>query len=99
MRHITTTISRHNVTHHAQAAVFWIFAGIIMMVAFGDALTVLVAAFAVVTMVSWVYREVEHRLERRAKPAPVTHLRPELTVQRDLKRTSAHASWRGPRAA
>ena len=98
MRHIT--INGNNGAHDAEAAVFWIFAGIIVVIAFGDALTVLAVAFAIVTTVWWIYREVEHRVDRNdAQMAPVTHLRPAVTGQRDLKKTSAHASWRGPSAA
>ncbi len=63
-------------------------------------LTLLAVAFAIVTTVWWIYREVEHRVERNAaEMAPVTHLRPASTGQRDLKNTSTHALWRGPSAA
>jgi hypothetical protein len=96
MRHITTTISGHRGTHNAEAAVFWIFAGIIIVIAFGDALTVLAAAIAI----SWMYRKVEHRLGRTdAEMAPVTRLRRELTGQRDLEDTPVHGSRRFRRAA
>jgi uncharacterized membrane protein YhiD involved in acid resistance len=99
MRHITTTISGHHGTRDAEAAVFWIFAGIILVIAFGDALAVLAIVLAIVTAISWIYRQVEHRLERsHAEMAPVTYLRPELTGQK-LEKTSAHASRPGPRAA
>ncbi len=95
-----TTINGHHGTHHTVAAAFWILAGIIAVIAFGDALTLLAVAFAIVTTVWWIYRQVEHRVERNdAEMAPVTHLRPALTGQRDLKMTSAHASWRGHSAA
>ena len=81
MRHITTTIGGRHGTHEVEVAVFWIVAGIIM-IAFGDALAVLAAAIAI----SWMYREVEHRLERAdAQMAPFTRLRPGSTGQRDLK--------------
>jgi cbb3-type cytochrome oxidase subunit 3 len=97
MRH--TTISGHHGSQHTVAAAFWILAGIIVVIALGDALTLLAVAFAIVTTVWWIYRNVEHRAERNhAKMAPVTHLRPALTGQRDLKKTSAQASWRRPRA-
>src|SRR5262249_53307294 len=99
MRHTTTTISGHHVTRDAEAAMFWIFAGIIILIAFGDALTVLAIAFAIVTAISWIYRQVEHRLERsHAKMVHVTDLRPESTG-RKLEETSAPASRPGPRAA
>jgi cbb3-type cytochrome oxidase subunit 3 len=95
-----TTISGHHGTHRTAAAAFWILAGIIVVIAFADALTLLVLTLAIVTTVWWIYREVEHRAERNdAEMAPVTRLRPALTGQRDLKKTSAHASWRGPSAA
>jgi hypothetical protein len=95
-----STISGHHGTHHTVAAAFWILAGIIVVIVFGDVLALSALAFAIVTTVWWIYREVEHRLERNhAEMALVTHLRPALTGQSDLKRTSAHASWHGPRAA
>jgi hypothetical protein len=98
MRH--TIISGRHGSHHTVAAAFWILAGIIVVIAFADALTLLAFAFAIVTTVWWIYREVEHRVDRNdAEMARVTHLRPALTGQRDLKKTSAHASWRGPSAA
>jgi len=51
-------------------------------------------------MAWWSYRQVEHRGERSdPRLAPVTHLRPALSAQRELNKTSAHALWRGPSAA
>ena len=102
MRH--TTISGHHGTHDTVAAAFWIVAGVLAVVAFGDVLALLAFALAIVTTAWWVYREVEDRVERNdagseAEMAPVTHLRPALTDQGDLNKASAHASWRGPRAA
>jgi len=98
MRH--ATISGHNGTHDAEATAFWIFAGIIVVIAFGDVLTLLAVALAIVTTAWWISRQVEHRVAKNeAKVASVTHLRPALTGQRDLKKTSAHGSWRGPSAA
>ena len=100
MRHITTTISGHRGTHNAEAAAFWIFAGIIILIAVGDALAVLAVTIAIVTAISWIYRKVEHRSERSgAEMAPVTRLRPGSTGQRDLKDTPARASRRFRRAA
>jgi hypothetical protein len=100
MRHITTTISGHHSAHDVQAALFWIFAGIIVVIAFGDVLTLLAVAFAIVTTAWWTSRKFEHRVARNdAKMASVTHLRPVLIEQRELKSTTAHASWRGPSAA
>ena len=98
MRH--TTISGHHGNHDTVAAAFWIVAGMLAVIAFGDVLALLTVALAIVTTAWWVYREVEDRVERNeAEMAPVTHLRPALTGQRDQKKTSAHASWPGPRAA
>jgi hypothetical protein len=96
MRHIATTVSGHHDTHGVGVAVFWIVAGITIVIAFGDALAVLAVAIAI----SWMYRKVEHRLERTdAETAPVTCLRPGSTGQRDLKDTPARASHRFRRAA
>jgi len=102
MRHITTTISGRHGTHEVEVAVFWIVAGIIIVIAFGDALTLLALTFAIATMTTawWIYRQAAHRAERSdAELAPVTSLRPALIGHRDRKATSAHASWRGPSAA
>jgi ABC-type bacteriocin/lantibiotic exporter with double-glycine peptidase domain len=98
MRH-TTTSGHH---HYPIAEALWILAGIIMLIAFGDALVLLALAFAIVTVTTawWIYRRVEHRVERNdAELAPLSHLRPTLSDQRDLKKTSAHAPWRRPSAA
>jgi ABC-type bacteriocin/lantibiotic exporter with double-glycine peptidase domain len=100
MRHTTTTTSGHH--HYPIAEALWILAGIIMLIAFGDALVLLALAFAIVTMTTvwWVYRGVEHRVERNdAEMALVSDLCPALTGQRDLKKTTAHASWRRRSAA
>jgi hypothetical protein len=98
MRHIT--IRGHHGAHDAEAAVFWIFAGIIMVIAFGDVLTLLAVALAIVATAWWVSRKLDHRAARNdARTAAVTHLRPALTGQRDLKITPAHSSPRTPRAA
>jgi hypothetical protein len=99
MRHITSTISGHQGGYDLEAAAFWIFAGIIVVIAFGDALAVLGVAIAIASVIAWIYSKVERRLEISDEAmAPVARLRPELTGQRDPK-TSAHASWHGPRAA
>jgi hypothetical protein len=60
MRH--TTISGHQVAHQTVAA-FWIIAGIIAVVVVGDAFTLL--ELAIVTTAWWIFREAEHRLERK----------------------------------
>jgi hypothetical protein len=99
---VDTTSSGQHGTHLPIAEALWILAGIILLIAFGDALTLLALAFAIVTMTTawWIYRKAEHRAERSdAQLAPVTHLRPAWTGHRDRKETSAHASWRGPSAA
>jgi hypothetical protein len=100
MRH-TTTINGHHGNHYVEAAAFWILAGIIVVMAFGDFLTVLAGAFAIAIAITWVYRAVERRLERKndAETASVRHLRPLSSGQRDMEETPAPASWRGPRAA
>ena len=65
------------------------------------ALTILllIAAVVIVTLVWGMIRGIQHRVRNRAELARVTHLRPASTGQRELKRTPAHASWRGPSAA
>ena len=98
MRNIA--ISGHHVAQHRVAAAFWIIAGIIAVIVFGDVLTLMAIALAIVTVARWIFLEAEHRVERDdAGVAPVIHLRPALTSHRDLKKTSAHASWRGSGAA
>jgi hypothetical protein len=98
MRHITTTFSGHHGSHDTEAALFWIFAGIILLIAFGDAVAILAVVVAILTAVAWIYRTVEHRLQRNdAHTAPVTHLRPELSGQHD--RASAPALFHRPHAA
>jgi len=99
MRH-TTTINGHRGNHYVEAAAFWILAGLIVLIAFGDFLTLLAGAFAIATAITWIYRAVERRLERKsdADMASVSHLSAS-SGQRHLTETSAHASWRGPKAA
>jgi hypothetical protein len=92
------TISGHSPVGEA----VWIVAGVIIMFAFGDAFVLSALAFGIVIMIgAWLtHRQAERRAERDdVEMAPVTHLRPALTAQRDLKKTAAHASWRGPSAA
>jgi hypothetical protein len=92
MRHIKTTISGHHGAFGAEAVLFWTFAGVIMVIAFGDALTILAVALAIMAAISWIIGKVEHRMETRdAALAPVTHLRPELTGQPELERPSRAA--------
>lgn len=102
MRHLT--IGGHNGTHDVEAIAFWVFGGIIMLIAFGEALAVLAGVFAVVAAISWIYRKVERRFERNGGrdaivPAPVTPLRLELTGHGDARWASADPGWHGPRAA
>jgi hypothetical protein len=100
MRHTTSTISGHRGAFDAEAALFWIFAGIIVVIAFGDVLTLLAVSFAIMTTAWWISRKVEHRVARDdATTASVTHLRPTMTGQRDLKRAPAYSSRREARAA
>ena len=87
-----------------RAEALWILAGVILMLAFGDALIVLALAFAIVAVAAtwwtWTHRKVENRVQGNdAEWASVTHLRPALTGQRELNKTSAHAPYRGPSAA
>jgi len=97
-------------THHAVAAAywvmaaFWIVAGIAAVIALGGGLTRLAVALAVAITEWRLISGVEDRFERNlarshAEMASVTHIRPALTGQRDLKKISPHASWRGPSAA
>jgi hypothetical protein len=93
-----TTSNRHHGAYDAEAAAFWIFAGVIVVIAFRDvlpllaiALTLLALAFAIATAAWWV--------SRNATTASVTRLRPALTGQREPKRAPARSSRRGPRAA
>jgi hypothetical protein len=95
------TIKGQHSGHHTVTAAFWIVAacwvvaGIVAVMALGGGLTRLAVALAIVTTEWWILSGVEHRVERNhhAKMRPVTHLRPS---QRDLKKISAHALWRGP---
>jgi hypothetical protein len=99
MPNITSTIRAHGGSHDLEAAAFWIFAGIIVVIAFGDALAVLGVAIAIATAIAWIYSKVEPRLERSDEAmAPVANLRSALTGQRDPQ-TSAPAPLHGPRAA
>jgi hypothetical protein len=59
-----TTISGHHGARRMVAAAFWIVVGIVAMIAFGDILTLLAVALAMVTTAWWIGREVEHRVKR-----------------------------------
>jgi Flp pilus assembly protein TadB len=97
MQHSTT--NRHPGARDSVAEAFLLAAGIAVLIASADALAVLIAAVAIVTVVWGMIRAIGHRVRNRAHLAPVTHLRPALASHRDLKTTSSHASWRGPSAA
>jgi hypothetical protein len=108
MRH--TTIRGHHGAHHEVAAALWILAplwalaGIVAVIGVGGGLTRLAVAIPIVATEWWILSKVDHRLERNAagsdaEMALVTHLRPALIDQRDLKKTAVHAAWRNPRAA
>jgi hypothetical protein len=62
MRHIT--ISGHHGGRRMVAAAFWIVVGIVAVFAFGDILTLLAVALAIVTTAWWIRRAVEHHVER-----------------------------------
>ena len=81
----TTTISEHRGTGYAEVAAFWILAGVILVIAFGDFLALLGIALAAAAVISWLYRAVERRWEtNHPDMASVSHLRPALTGQQDL---------------
>jgi hypothetical protein len=64
MRRITIS-ERHGARNRRMiAAAFWTVVGIVAVIALGDTLTVLVLALAAVTTARWIYREVEHRVNR-----------------------------------
>jgi ABC-type nickel/cobalt efflux system permease component RcnA len=48
---------------HTIAAAFWIVVGMVAVIAFGDTLTLVAVALAVVTAAWWIWREVEHRVK------------------------------------
>ncbi|WP_231984888.1 hypothetical protein [Mycobacterium sp. E796] len=100
MRHITTTIYGHHGTRDLEGAAFWIFGGIILLIAFGDAVAVLVAAVGMLSAVAWIYRKIERRFERHDAPAAaVTQLRSEWSGQYDANEAAAQALPRHPHAA
>jgi hypothetical protein len=59
-----TTISGHHETHHPIAETLWVVAGVILLLAFGDSLTLLVLSFAIVTMTTawWIHRRDDRRV-------------------------------------
>jgi hypothetical protein len=94
-----TTINRHSGTRETVAAAFWLLAGIIVLIAAGDAFALLVAAVVIVTLTWGMVREIERRLRNHAELASVTHLRPASTGQRDPKTTPAQQLRRDRNAA
>jgi hypothetical protein len=95
-----SSINRHDHSHHTAVAGFWLFAGMVALVAFGDVVAVLALALAIVTLVLWAFREAEHRVQKdTVEVAPVTPLRPTSAGQSHLQNAPAQASWRAPRAA
>ena len=56
------TISGHNGARHRHtiAAAFWIVVGIVAVIAFGDTLTLLAVALAVVATAWWIRGEIKH---------------------------------------
>jgi hypothetical protein len=58
-----TTIAGYHETHYPVAEALWVFAGIILLLAFGDAATLLVVGFAIAAMAAawWIHRRAGHR--------------------------------------
>ncbi|OBG72821.1 MULTISPECIES: hypothetical protein [unclassified Mycobacterium] len=80
------------------AEALWVLAGIVVLLAFGDAvlLVVLASAIAALAAIWWIHRDVERRARRGdAALAPVTA----LPRRRVGPSATAHGRWRGPRAA
>lgn len=100
MRHITSTITGHHGNRDLEAAAFWVFGAVILLIAFGDAVAVLVAAVAILAAVAWIYRKIERRFERHDAPsAAVTQLRSEWFRQYDAEEAPAQALPHHPHAA
>jgi uncharacterized membrane protein YhiD involved in acid resistance len=100
MRHITSTITGHHGNPDLEAAAFWVFGGIILLIAFGDAVAVLVAAVAILAAVAWIYRKIERRFERHDAPsAAVTQLHSEWFGRNDADEAHARALPHQPHAA
>lgn len=89
-------------SHYLIGEAVWIAAGIIMLLAFGDAVVLLALALASAAMTTawWTSRKVRQREPAGdADLAPVTRLRPASASRREPKSASAPAPWRGPSAA
>ena len=97
-----TNSNGYNDSHFPIGEAVWVSAGIILVLAFGDVLVLLAlaAAIAAITTAWWTYRKAQRGGQRNgAGLASVTQLRSASTGQRDLKKTSAQAPWRGHSAA
>jgi hypothetical protein len=97
-----TIISAHRANRYPVGEAVWLVAGIIVMLAFGDAFILSALAFAIAAMTAawWAHRKAEHRAQRTAAElAPVTHLRPASTGQHERKNAQSHALRHGPSAA
>jgi hypothetical protein len=63
MRHISIS-GRHGARHrYTIAAALWVLVGIVAVIAFGDTLTLLAVALAIVMTAWWICRGVEHRVK------------------------------------
>jgi hypothetical protein len=90
-----TTIGGHHTSHYPFGEAVWLLAGIIVLIASGDAFALLTAAVMIVVVIWGLIRAIEHRVRNRAELASVTHLR-----QRHLNEaTSASVSLPGSSAA
>ena len=72
MRQITSSGLHGN--HHRVGEAVWVLAGIVVLMAFGDVVTLLALAFVIATMTTawWTYRQSERRAARSdADRAPV----------------------------
>jgi hypothetical protein len=61
MGYITTSGHHSSRHHHTIAAAFWIVVGVVAVIAFGDTLTLLAVALAIVTTAWWISGEVKLR--------------------------------------
>jgi hypothetical protein len=89
-------------SHYLIGEAVWIAAGIIMLLAFGDALVLLALALASAAMTTawWTHRKAQQREPvSDADLAPVSRLRPTSAIRREPKSALAQAPWRGPSAA
>lgn len=94
-----TTIGRRQGNRETLGAAFWLVAGLIVLIASGDALALLIAAAAVVTIFWGMISAVRQHVRNRAEPAPVTQLRAAPAAGRDLKSHSSQQPWLGTHAA